>query len=162
MKTMQNLVTLVLTDAQLTAIDAALDQLDANLNGLVSLTTEQKKATVKAGEKSEAFCVNTLTVMQQNPEVLPINVRVDDALADLRAREQLRPRLFRLTRLQQRAADTDLALGSDAMAMALHGYKLLKANGRGFGLERLQRDFGGRFAKKRRTVEAALAAAPPT
>lgn len=153
MKTMQNLVSLVLSAEQLTAIEQAAAVLEANLTGLISLSGEQKQQMVKTGEKSEMFCLKVLSLMAQNTEVLPANVKPEDALADQRAREQLRPILQRLGKLVQRLFDTELALGSDVMAAALHGYKMLKANGRGYGLETLQRDVGGRFAKKRLALD---------
>lgn len=52
-----------------------------------------------------------------------------------------------LSRLSDRASDTEIALGSDVMSMALQGYGLLKLTGRGEGLEPLRLQLGERFAK---------------
>jgi hypothetical protein len=65
----------------------------------------------KMGQKSEAFCRQALTVLEQNPQMVPANVPLADAIADLNALEQLRPRMVRLSRLSERASDTDTALG---------------------------------------------------
>jgi hypothetical protein len=99
------------------------------------------------GEKSEAFCRQALRVLAQNPQVVPANVPLADAVADLNAMEQLRPRMVRLSRLSERASDTDVALGADVMAVALQGYSLLKLTGRVEGLEPLRRELGNRFAR---------------
>jgi hypothetical protein len=143
----QNLVTLNLTDAQLTAVDAALTELETQLAGLIALSTPKKRSLKTMGQKSEAFCRQALRVLEQNPQMVPANVPLADAIADLNALEQLRPRMVRLSRLSERASDTDIALGSDVMAVALQGYRLLKMTGRSEGLEPLRQELGARFAK---------------
>jgi len=51
----QNLVSLNLTDAQLTAIDAALTELETQLVGLIALGPDKRVSLKKMGPKSEAF-----------------------------------------------------------------------------------------------------------
>lgn len=148
----QNFATLNLTADELAAMDAGLAQLEAAAAGMIALTPQQKTQMVRTGDKSEPFYRQTLRVLEQNPQVLSANMNLPDALADLQASDVLRPRLIRLTQLFQRFQDTDLALRSDVMAMALRGYKLLKVSGRDAGLEPLQRELSVRFAKKRRTA----------
>ena len=152
----QNLVSLNLTDAQLTAVDAALTELEKQLGGLIALPVATKRSLKRMGRKSEAFCRQALRVLEQNPQIVPPNVSLADAIADLNALEQLRPRMVRLSRLSERASDTDIALGSDVMGMALKGYSLLKLNGRSEGLEPLRQELGLRFSRTSRR-----AASPP-
>jgi hypothetical protein len=70
-----------------------------------------------------------------------------DAIGDLAAIDKLRPRMLRLSRLSERASDTDIALGSDVMTTALQVYGLLKLTGAGEGLEAMRRDLGTRFER---------------
>jgi hypothetical protein len=147
---MQNIVSLNLTDAQLTEIDGALTTLETQLASLIALETSRKLSLRKMGPKSEAFCRQTLRVLEQNPQIVPPNMSVADAVADLTAQERLRPRLVRLSRLSARASDTDMALGSDVMSTALQGYGLLKLVGRTEGLEILRKDLSNHFAKSAR------------
>ena len=97
----QNLVSITFTDAQLTAVDQALTALESQLVNLVALTTEQRRGVPKMGEKSEAFCRQTLSLLEQNPQVVPPSVVVADAQADLVALDQWRPRMLRLKRLSE-------------------------------------------------------------
>ena len=148
----QNLATLNLTDVQITAVNAALTELETQLAGLITLAVATKRSARKMGQKSEAFCRQTLRVLEQNPQIVPPNVSWANAVADLTAIDVLRPIMVRLSRLTDRAADTELALGSDVMSVALQGYRLLKLTGRSEGLETLRQQLGERFAKTPRQV----------
>jgi hypothetical protein len=151
----QNLVSLTLTDTQLSVIDQCLTDLETQLSGLIGLNAVQRRALRRMGDKSEAFCRQTLSVLEQNPQVVPPSVGLREAIADLEALDRLRPRLQRLLRLTERASDTETALGSDVMQVASQGYALLKVSGRNQGLEGLRKDLGTRFAKSPRQVVVA-------
>jgi hypothetical protein len=146
----QNLVSLTLTDAQLEAVDQALAALENQLVELVALTPAQRRAMPKMGEKSEAFCRQTISLLEHNPQVVPPSLSVPEAAADLSALDRLRPRAQRLTRLAERVIDTQTALGSDVMSASLKGYALLKVVGQAQGLEGLREGLGARFAKRSR------------
>jgi len=150
-------VSLSFTDAQLAAIDTALTELETQFAGLVGLTADQRRALTKMGNKSEAFCRQTMSLLGQNPQLVPESVRLADSRQLLEALDELRPRMQRLQRLGERIADTDTAVGSAVMQTALQGYALLKVTGRNQGLEGLRESVGERFARKPRTPEAKAA-----
>lgn len=149
----QNLVTLNLSDTQLSIIDQSLSDLETQLVDLIAMNTAQRRSLARMGDKSETFCRQTLNVLTQNPQIVPPSVNVTGAQADLVALDRLRPRLQRLLRLTERATDTEIALGSDVMNCALQGYALLKVSGKNQGLEGLRRELGTRFAKSPRQAE---------
>lgn len=146
----QNLISLALADADLAAIDGALATLEEKLANLISLNPDEIRALAKMGDKSEAFCRQTLVVLDQNRQVVPPSLDLNEALTDLRTIDALRPRLARLERLSKRADDTLIALGSDVLTAALEGYALLRISGKGQGLESLRQGLSTRFAKNRR------------
>ncbi len=146
----QNLIHLELDDTRLAAIGQALTTLEASLDMLIALEADERRVMVRMGQKSEQFCRETLTTLQQNPKVIPPSLGLSEGLADLQAYDRLRPVVQRLKQLTQRADDTQDALGSDIMALSLEGYALLKVAGRNQGLEGLRRELGGRFAKTRK------------
>lgn len=149
----QNLISLVFTDTQLAAIDAAMVELETQLAGLIALNAAQRRKLARMGDKSEAFGRLALTMLAQNPAIVPPGLGLAEAQADLVALDQLRPILSRLQRLTERASDSDVALGSDVMAVALQGYALLKVAGKNQGLEGLRKELGARFAKPSRQDE---------
>jgi len=54
-----------------------------------------------------------------------------------------------LARLTERASDTDIALGSDVMTVALQGYGLLKLIGRAEGIQSLRQELGWERGRSR-------------
>lgn len=147
----QNLISLAFTDQQLTAVDDALATIESNFADLMALLPAQRRGLNKMGDKSEAFCRQALTVLGQNPQVVPPSLGLADAQADVVALDQLRPRLHRLKRLLERAEDSEMALGSDIMNVALEGYGLLKVSGKNQGLDGLRKELSVRFAKTAHT-----------
>ena len=146
----QNVISLELTDAQLTAAGDALTALETVLDDLIALDADEARSLVKMGPKSEAFVRQTLSVLGQNPQIVPPSLELANAQADQVALDRLRPILIRLARLAERGHDTETALGSDMMDVALQGYALLKVAGRQQGLDGLRQELGSRFARSRR------------
>ncbi|TYT23809.1 hypothetical protein FZO89_16445 [Luteimonas viscosa] len=155
----QDLIDLTLSEAQLSAVDNALLELETQLSGLIAMSVQQRRKLMRMGDKSESFCRQTLSVLGQNPQVVPPSLKLAAAQSDLATLDALRPRLQRLQRLAERAVDSETALGSDIMRCALDGYALLKVAGRNQGLEGLRKEIGTRFAKGPRASEGAEDAA---
>ena len=153
----QNIISLELSDGQIAVALEALTELEGALSGLISLDAEERRRLTKMGQKSEVFCRQALSVLAQNPQIVPPSLDLAEAQADLRTLDRLRPVLDRLQRLAERGADTEIALGSDAMDVALEGYALLKVSGKNQGLDGLRKELSTRWSKTRRTPEPATA-----
>ena len=151
----QNLVNLSLTETQIANVDAALTTLETELAGLIALSATDKRRMRKMGNKTESFSRQALQVVSQNPQMIPANIPVADAIADIRLMDQLRPRLTRMSRLIERGYDTEAALGNDIMTVALQAYGLLKLTGRAEGMETLRRDLSGMFSRSKRSAKPA-------
>ena len=153
----QNIISLVLTDAQIKAAMDALTALEGALTGLIALDGEERRRLTKMGQKSEVFCRQAISVLAQNPQIVPRSLQLADAQADLLALDRLRPVLDRLQKLAERGSDTEIGLGSDAMEVALEGYGLLKISGKNQGLDGLRKELSSRWSRGRRPAEAAVA-----
>lgn len=152
----QNLASVHLDATQWAAVDDAIGVLEQALaSALVVLGPEGRRRAVKMGDASEAFCRLAYTVMRENAALIPRAVDLDEMARDLASHAAFADRRVRIDRLVEKIYDTDIALGSDAMAAALKGYALLKLNGQTEGLDSLRRDLGKRFergAKRRAEV----------
>src|SRR5688500_15597573 len=118
---------------------------------LISLDPSRRRRMKFMGDKSEQFTRLAIGGLVQNPQVVPPSIDVAGAQTDLASLDRLRPLVRRLKRLTERAVDTEAALGSDLMAVALQGYQLLKVAGKGQGLESLRKELGERFTKSSRS-----------
>ena len=130
------------------------------LTDLIGLSPDERRELTKMGDKSEAFCRQAVVAFAQNTEVLPGNFDLSSYLRDLAALDLVRPRLQRLSRVQELMEDTEMALGSDLMTRSLEGYAVLKVAGKGAGLDGLRQMLSARFNRGRRaeTVVAAESA----
>ncbi len=120
---------LAFTADALEAVDAALASLETSFEALISLRPDMHRGLARMGEKSEAFCRQTLAALAAQPQSVSPEFDLAGAQAGLAAADALHPRLVRLRRLAERAEDTELALGCDVMVVALQGHALLAAAG---------------------------------
>ncbi|CAJ0886905.1 hypothetical protein [Ralstonia flatus] len=141
----QNLISLQLTTADLSAIDAALKTLEDKFVGLIDLSIEQRSTVTKMGDKSEAFCRKAVEVLGNNPGVLAANYSLAEVKRDLAAFDALRPRLVRVEKLVEKLRDSQMALGSDLMTASLEGYAYLKVAGKGEALDTARAALSVRF-----------------
>lgn len=149
---MQNLISLELSDATLDDLDGTLAAIEQAFAQLIVLQPGQRRELFKMGDKSEAFCRQTLGLLAANPQIVPPNLGLAEAQRDLIALDRLRPRLQRLRQIVERAEDSEMALGSDIIAVALEGYGLLKVSGKSEALKSARRDLSARFAKAARSA----------
>ena len=123
-------VSLAFSADDLDAVDAALAVLELRFAALVSLRPETDRGWARMGERSEAFCRQTLAAFAAQPHLSSADFDIEGAQADLCAADALHPRLLRLRRLADRAEDSELTLGCDVMVAALQARALLDAAGR--------------------------------
>lgn len=147
-----HLISLNVTDEQIAAALAGLQQIEAALPGLIAMETGERRGMMLMGPRSEPFARQTLRVLQQNPGIVPPSLNLAEAQADLAALDKLTPVLERLQKLTARVDDTVAALGSDVMDVALEGYGQIKLSGATHGLDDVRRELSGRFTKSRRKV----------
>ncbi|WP_133512217.1 hypothetical protein [Candidatus Thiosymbion oneisti] len=138
-------------DASLSAADikAVKDAFDTVLNKLpflVSLTTQERKATFKTGPDSVSFVRNALTAAQDHPTILPASFEIPGFEKDV----ELFTALTELGTLADSVAsqldDTRLAVGGEAMQEAIQVYDYVKtAAKRTPGLKPVAEQLGERF-----------------
>ena len=143
----QNLISLDLTADDVTAMDAALATLEKLFANFVELTPDQRQKLPKMGDKSEAFCRQTLIVLDQSKAMLPSTFDLAEAQGDMIAFDTLRPRIQRLRALLSKGEDTQMALGSDVLSASYDGYALAKVSGKGAALEALKEAISVRTRK---------------
>ncbi|BAY27142.1 hypothetical protein NIES2100_69640 [Calothrix sp. NIES-2100] len=142
-----------LSAADREAVMEAISTIRQKLPFLIDLSTEERKALPKLGDKSRAFVSKALEIAAQNPDFLPRSFDVDEMRRDIELFEALYPILLSLTQLQELVDDTSVAVGSEAYAAGLLVYNYAKASGKGAGLDSMVDDLGRRFARKAKKLQ---------
>ncbi|MBN4003998.1 hypothetical protein [Nostoc sp. LPT] len=142
-----------LSSANREAVMQAITTIREKLPFLIDLTTEERKALPKLGDKSRAFVSKALEIGTQNPDFLPRSFDLNEMRQDIELFEALYPILLSLTQLQELVDDTSVAVGSEAYAAGLMIYNYAKASGKGSGLDSMVDDLGRRFARKAKKVQ---------
>ncbi len=153
-----NQISATLTPADRDAILAAIATIKQKLPILMDLTTEERKALPKMGDKSRAFVSKALEVATQNPDFLPRSFDLEEMRKDVQLFEAMYPIVMAFLQLQELLDDTYVTVGSEAYAAALQVYNYAKASGQGSGLDAVVEEMGQRFARKSRKKEPQQAA----
>lgn len=147
-------VSAALSPADRDAVMNALVTIKQKLPFLIDLSTDQRKALPKMGDKSRAFVSKALEVATQNPDFLPRSFDIDEMRKDVELYEALYPIVLAFAQLQELLDDTHVTIGSEAYAAALQVYNYAKASDKGGGLDVMVDELGQRFARKSRRVKA--------
>ncbi len=147
-------ISATLTEIDRDAVKKAIATIKEKLPFLIDITTDERKALPKMGDKSRAFVSKALEIATQNPDFLPRSFDLEEMRKDVQLFEALYPLLLSLNQLQELVDDTCLAVGSEAYAAALQVYSYAKASGQNAGLNTVVEDMGRRFARKSRKVKS--------
>jgi hypothetical protein len=119
------------------SIDVTTEKLNKAKDGLnliseafpeqISLSVEERKAMPKMGDKSIAFVRKALEYGQQNPDIVPKYLDINEYKKDLAASEQLFSLIVPLRKLLASLEDTAFAAGSEAYSASLVIYSSLKS-----------------------------------
>lgn len=135
-----------LTDADLQAIKETIAAIKARLPFLITLTTEERRRLFKMGNKSLSFVTHSLTVAQNNPEILPSSLDVAEFSRDTQLATTLAEILSLLKQLTEEVDDTLMAVGSEAMGTSLNIYDYAKTAAKKTpGLKSIVEQLGERF-----------------
>ena len=151
----QNLVSLDISAEDLAAMDQAIATLEALTTPFITLSADDKSGLVKMGDKSVAFCQQTVQVLDQNKDILPPTFDFEEMGDDLAAYAALQSRVLRIREVLAKMDDTQTALGSDVMVAASEGYALMKLFGKAEGLSALKQAMRVRRPGRRRKGDAA-------
>jgi len=152
---MDNRVSAKLSQADKDAVLTAIKTIKDKLPFLIDLTTEERRALPKLGDKSRAFVVKALEVATQNPSFLPRSFDLEEMRTDVELFESMYPILLGISQLSELIEDTAMEVGSEAYAAALLVYNYAKAADAGAGLDGVVDEMGKRFARKSKKLPQA-------
>ncbi|MCS7053710.1 MAG: hypothetical protein NZM09_08245 [Ignavibacterium sp.] len=125
-------------------------QIESRLNFLINLTPEERQSIPKMGDKTIAFVQKALELAQQNPNLVPPYVNLDELRRDFELSIRLKDILNAVSRVYEKLSDTYIAAGSEAFTAALSFYKSAKAASKMnvAGTDIIVEELSKRFEKK--------------
>lgn len=107
-------------------IIAAIDDIDKKLSGLITLSKEQKDALPHIGEDTEPFLFMVLQRAQENPDLVPPVIDLEEIKKDLDLIRATNKILEPLKKLVKKLEDSSLLAGSEAYVPSLFLYNVMK------------------------------------
>ena len=122
-----NLISIELTPAELTALDGALTTIETTLNGkVVNLTAEDRRQYGKINNKRENWVTKVRNYLTQRPSIKPNSLNLAEHDKDLAARTAILPRLNRILAIKDALQDTAMLISSDLYDNSLAVYGIVK------------------------------------
>ncbi len=122
-----NLISITLTDKEVKAMSDAVKLLNDVLNGkAVNLTPEERKQYGRIADKNKVFVDKCKAYMDANPHTVPSVIDKEKLDRDYKAREQLEILLRSLTGVVEKLRDTKTLLDHDNYSGATSYYRYIK------------------------------------
>ena len=116
-----------ITDAQRSAVFAAIATIEQNLDFLVNLTPKQRQKLPKMGNSSQSFVSKAMEIAANNPQFVPPYANLAAMSKDYDLAVRLQGIQMQLASLSEKVTNTQIAAGSEAYVTALALYTSLKA-----------------------------------
>jgi hypothetical protein len=125
----------------------AIELIKQKLPFLLSLTSDERKAMPKMGDRNLPFVKKALEAAIQNPDFLPRSFDVEELRKDVELFEALYPLVMALSQMKDLVQDTYITAGSEAYAASLKIYNYAKSNVDMAGVQRWVDEMGERFTR---------------
>jgi hypothetical protein len=145
----QNRISAEIAQADIDAVMNAITTIKNKLPFLINLSTDERKAMPKLGDKSRAFVTKAAELATQNPGFLPRDFNVDEMHKDVKLFDAIYPIQQALMTLNENLSDTATEVCSEEYVAALLVYNYAKSSGIGTAsLDGVVDELGYRFARK--------------
>lgn len=139
-------ISATLTNEKLQEIKSAIATIQNSMPFLVNLTPDERRKRFKMGDKSLAFVSNSVTVTQNNQEIVPASFDIAEFTKDYQLTVTLSEVLGLLEQLTEQVDDTLMAVGSESITSSLLIYDYVKTAARHKpGLKSVADQLGERF-----------------
>lgn len=124
---LNNLLSVIFTEAELAQMDQALTMFEAVLLGkTIHLTPEQRQQHGRIAEQNKLFVNKAKGIMEQYPQHVPVFIDKPEFDRDFTARAQLEARYQRMSSILEQLSDTKTLLDHDNYHNAITFYRNIK------------------------------------
>lgn len=126
--TYSNLISTTIPDKEIKEILDAINFISDKLPDLVTLSKEELAALPKMGGNPVDFVLENLKEAENNPDLVPNNVDIDEIIKDVDLIKSIQKILDPLKKLERKLEDSALLAGSEAYLPSIAIYNAMKAN----------------------------------
>jgi hypothetical protein len=124
---LDKLISVVFTEEEIASIDSALSAIENIVKSkAVNLTPKQRQFYGRVAYEMEVWVDKTYSYMQQDAQLVPPYIDMEEHTKDIIAHRALNPRIERLNNILQLLEDTNRLLGSDLYNNSLAYYRNLR------------------------------------
>ncbi|MDR1154133.1 MAG: hypothetical protein LBL04_05430 [Bacteroidales bacterium] len=124
---LDNLISVSFTEDELVRLDRALMEIEDIMKGkAVNLTPKQRQLYGRVAYEMEVWIDKTFSYMQQDPQLVPSYISMEEHTKDIAAHRALNPRIERVNGVLQSMEDTNRLLGSDLYSNSIAYYRSLR------------------------------------
>ncbi|MUV15194.1 hypothetical protein [Noviluteimonas gilva] len=146
----QDLASMTITQATEDEVMALFARLEQLLPGLLTLAVGDRKTLSIMGPTSERYVRLNIDLANQHAGLIPADMNLAGANADLEARERMMRIANRAKLFADKCEDTVAALGSDLMVFSHSCYAILKVLGKAVGLDDALKELSYRWARRKK------------
>jgi hypothetical protein len=121
-----NRVSATLTEQQLKEARSLFEKLNELFPFFVGLTKEERNNIPKISVSNRQFVADAITASQNNLELMPAFVNVEELKKDLTLYDQLDDVIILAQKLMSKLLDTQMLAGSEAYTSALVAYRVIQ------------------------------------
>ncbi len=122
-----NLISIMLTDEEVQAINDAIASLNNVLKGkAINLSPDERRQYGSIADRNKILVDKCKDYMEQNPETIPTVLDKDEFDRDYKARRQMEQPLRNLARIMEKLRDTKTLLDHDNYHAAVAYYRYIK------------------------------------
>jgi hypothetical protein len=124
---LDNLISVSFTEDELARIDRAMTEIETVIKDkALNLTPKQRQLYGRVAYELEVWVDKTFSYMQQDPQLVPPYIDMEEHAKDISAHRALNPRIERLNSILQSFEDTNRLLGSDLYNNSRSYYRSLR------------------------------------
>lgn len=144
-----------LTDESLTQVYQKVGELEGVFSFSINLSTSERKALSKMGDKTIAFVDKCLEYADKHQDLVPSYLDITELKKDFDLSKKLFKVLKRLEPLTEKVSDTYIAAGSEAFSAARNFYDSIKAAAKAGvpGTDVIAAELKKRFVRSSRAAE---------
>jgi hypothetical protein len=122
-----NRLSATITEADFSEVKELIEQIETRMPFLIGLTADERSTLPKISDSNKVFVQNCINAMDNNVELLPSYLKLEEIKKDLQLFQQLEELELLSLQLTEKIRDSKMLCGSEAYVSSLSAYRFFEA-----------------------------------